>query len=281
METTHLPITYITDCRDDNTQGRLEARVATYFPGSNIVFIGVNSNLESGSADMEAAINLVDIIDAYDGHPGIILANVAPRHGKAKQWPNGTPFGWVKVDNIDIFSTVDGYVLSLVQKLTGKKLTVKVYDIPSVVPHMELDKKTQERIIKTQFRSLDYLPRLAAALMAGKELPYENFRGIPEMPKAICWVDSFGNLKTNLLPEDVGFKVGKKVVIRVSKNKQFRLACYARLKDIPDNEIGFVVGSSGMGDNRFLEVMLQGKPANVVLGVNGPTTVEVVPDKNK
>jgi len=193
-----LPITYITDCRDDNTQGRLKARVSTYFPGSNVVFVGVTSALEG--ADLEAAINLVDIIDAYDGNPGIILANVAPRHGKAKQWPNGTPFGWVKVGNVDIFSTVDGYTLSLLQKLLQKKLRVKVYDIPTVVPHMELDKETQKRIIHTQFRSLDYLPRLAAALMSGKKLPYQTYSKFADMPLAICWVDSFGNLKTNILP---------------------------------------------------------------------------------
>ncbi len=31
---------------------------------------------------------------------------------------------------------------------------------------------------------------------------------IAEMPLALCWVDSFGNIKTNALPEDAGFDEG-------------------------------------------------------------------------
>ncbi|MBI2410633.1 MAG: hypothetical protein HYV32_01905 [Candidatus Kerfeldbacteria bacterium] len=277
MSKSPVPIAYITDCRDDNTQGRLKTRVATYFPESTIIFVGVTSNLETAdAADLEAAINIVDVIDAFEGRPGMILANVAHRHGKAKRWPNGTPFGWVKVGNIDIFSTVDGYTLSLVQKMVGEKLVIKVYDIPTVVPHMELEEKVQDRIIHTQFRSLDYLPRLAAALMAGKDLPYEEYSEVSEMPMAICWVDSFGNLKTNILPEEVQFEVGKKVVIRVSENKQLRLPCYNRLKDIPDGQLAFTIGSSGMKNKRFLEIMQQGRPASEVVGIAGPTMVEFV-----
>ena len=84
--------------QDENGKGRLKARIATLFPGTSVQFVGVEN-------DFEAAINLVrelqsdnksspsdvtsysmdfdqvDIVDAYDGRPGIILANVARREG--------------------------------------------------------------------------------------------------------------------------------------------------------------------------------------------------------
>lgn len=271
MDNFNAPITYISDCRDDNTKGRLLARVSTYFPGSNVMFVGVRD-------DIEAAINLVDVVDAYEGRKGVILLNVAPRHGLAqKKWPNGTPFGWTKIDNIDVFTTIDGMSLSLIQKLTGKKVEVKVYDIPKTVPHMDLEPEVQNRIIHTQFRSFDYLPRLAAAIMEGKALPVtEIFDKVPEMPPMICWVDSFGNLKTNVLPEEIGFELKREVIFRVSGHKQFRLPCYERLKDIPDNYVALTVGSSGMAQKRFIEIMQQGGSSAESLGVGSGTELELV-----
>ncbi len=266
----HDPITYISDCRDENTRGRLQARLSTYFPGSNLIFVGVPT-------DYEAAINLVDIIDAYDGAPGVVLVNVARRDGDAKKWPNGTPFGWFKIDKLNIFTTIDGFCLSLIQKLRGKNITVDVYDIPTVVPHMNVDEETQERIIDTQFRSFDYLPRLAAGLVGGEDYPRTTkWDEVPLMPEAFCWIDSFGNLKTNVLPEEINFKVGRDVIIRTDKHQQFRFTCYNRLPDIPDNEIGFTIGSSGMGQKRFVEVMLQGGNAAKTLNLESGTKFEYI-----
>lgn len=268
----HTPITYITDCRDANTVGRLTSRVATYFPSSNVTLVGVEN-------DVDAAINLVDMVDAFEGRPGIVLMNVARREGgeRKKKWPNGTPFGWVKIDNIDLFTTIDGYVLSLLEEMLGIDIEVKIYDIPSTVPKMGLDPKVQDRIIHTQFRSFDYLPRLAAALACGQELePTELFTDVPQMPKQVCWVDSFGNLKTNLLPEDIQFEEGKEVVIRTGGHKQFRLPCYYRLKDIPDGYIAFTIGSSGIKDKRFIEIMQQGESAAHALDLKVGDPIEFV-----
>ena len=49
-------------------------------------------------------------------------------------------------------------------------------------------------MISTQFRSFDYLPLLAAQLIGGKtELPVTHvMHHVPDMPLALCWVDSFG-----------------------------------------------------------------------------------------
>lgn len=265
------PIAYITDCRDANTVGRLKTRVATYFPGSNVVLVGVKD-------DIEAAINMVDMVDAFEGRPGIILGNVARREGseRKQKWANGTPFGHFKLHNIDFFTTIDGHILSLLERLTGEKITVEVYDIPATVPNMGLDEVVQERIINTQFRSFDYLPRLAAAIVGGMELePTEHWSDVPEMDYAVCWVDSFGNLKTNMLAEDIDFKVGKEVLLRVEGHKQFRLPCYERLKDIPDDYVAMTLGSSGLGEKRFIEIMQQGKSAAASLGIGSGTKIEL------
>lgn len=265
------PVTYISDCRDDNTRGRLIARVSTLFKGSNVVFVGVKN-------DYEAAINLVDIVDAYEGRPGVIMANVARREGESKKrWPNGTPFGWFKLDNLDVFTTIDGYILSLLQKVMKTPLTVNIYDIPSVVPKMDISAEKQERIINTQFRSFDYLPRLAHALSTGADLPTtDHFDEVPLMPASVCWVDSFGNVKTNFLPEEIDFQVGEKRVVRIGNNKQLYLPCYERLKDIPDGEAAFTVGSSGYKDKRFIEIMVQGGSAAQQLGLRSGDSFEYV-----
>lgn len=275
MSYQHTPITYITDCRDDNTQGRLKARVSTLFEGGNVIFMGVDFG-----KDAEAAINVVDVLDAYDGEPGVMLVNVAPRSGGGKKWENGTPFGHLKYDNVDIFTTIDGHTMSLLQKVAGEKLSIDVYEIPEVVPHMDVDEVAREKIINTQFRSFNYLPRLARDVMYGKDLPVSwTFDEIPDMPMMTCWIDTFGNIKTNILPEEIGFEVGKSVIIRVSENKQLLLPCYDRLKDIPDGVAAVTVGSSGYKDKRFIEIMLQGASAAYQLGIGSGAELEYVSTK--
>lgn len=72
--------TIISDCQDDNVFGRQKTRIAALFGSSidAITMIGVSNELE-------AAGNLVDVLDAAGGASGIVLVNVAPRDDKAKQ----------------------------------------------------------------------------------------------------------------------------------------------------------------------------------------------------
>ena len=79
--------TFINDCRDANAVARQISRANTLLEGP-ADFCGV-------STDLEAAGNLVDVLDAANGQPGNVLINVAPRHDKAKRWPNGTPLTWL------------------------------------------------------------------------------------------------------------------------------------------------------------------------------------------
>lgn len=269
------PITYITDCKDENGKGRLKARLCTLFPGCSVQFVGV-------STDYEAAINLVDIVDAYDGRHGVVLCNVARREGSERKskWPNGPPFAWLRLGNIDIFTTVDGYVVSLLQRMLGRSLKLFVYEIPVTVPYMGLSEERQAQVINTQFRSFDYLPLLAAQLLGGAKIPVTYVQDeIAQMPLALCWVDSFGNIKTNALPEDAGFEEGKlvpgsMVTVKVDEQRQLRLPCYQRLKDIPDHQVAVTIGSSGLGSKRFLEIMQQGKSAAQTLALQSGLKIE-------
>lgn len=247
-------VTIINDCRDGNAFGRQATRAMALF-NSPVTTVGIEQD------ELEASGNLVDMLDASEGEEGVILVNVAPRHGRGKKWPNGTPFGYFTVGKTLIVASVDGVTLSLVKKL-GLLKEFNLFDIPTVTQSMlesgDLTEAQKNHIINTQFRSYDFLPRVAAWLKDGKDVPSEVYplENIPEAPKAIWFIDNFGNSKTSLFPEDIDFEDGKVVKTQIGE-----LTCYNRLKDVPNGEAGLIIGSSGYGDKRFLEVVVQGKSA--------------------
>lgn len=255
-------ITIINDCCDPGTMNRQVVRMATLFPHVHISPVAVDSY-----SDLEAAGLLIDTLDASIGENGIILVNIAPRHGKAKKWPNGTPFGHIAVGNTHIFSTVDGVTLSLIHKY-GLADNVEVYDIPtvldSVIAQDKLDPSMREVIINTQFRSYEFLPRVSKWYMDGVELPYEKhaLSDFLPSPLAVWCIDNFGNCKTTAWSADIGHDPGKKV-----KTQFGEIMCYARLKDVPDGEPGLTIGSSGLDSRRFVELVVQGKSAAEHFGV--------------
>lgn len=243
-----LPTFYITDCYDDNTKARLTGRIQSLIPHTEgVQFVGVKTSLE-------AAGNLVDILDALEGHDALIFMNVAPRG--TGRWPNGTPFCEVKYANSHIFSTFEGYSFSLLQKLSGAALTADLFDIPTAVPHLGITPSTQEHIINSQFRSFDFLPRVAAARLNGDAVPFTNEPLTGACPNAVWWQDNFGNFKTTLLPEDVGFLPGKHITLNIS-GQTHTFTCYTGLKDIPAGETGIYIGSSGLPEKRLLECTKQ------------------------
>src|SRR6185312_15206020 len=100
-------VTIINDCTDGNTRGRQETRVM------RLLNVPV-SYVEIGNySELEAAGNLIDILDATDGDKGVVLVNSAPRHGRGKKWPNGTPFGYFYYKNTLVITTVAEQTLSL------------------------------------------------------------------------------------------------------------------------------------------------------------------------
>ncbi|MEI6690991.1 MAG: SAM hydroxide adenosyltransferase [bacterium] len=240
---------------------RQVVRAATLFPGVQISPVAVGNY-----ADLEASGVLIDTLDAAMGKPGIIFANVAPRHGKAKKWENGTPFGHIQIGETHIFTTVDGFTLSLISKY-GLADSIEVYDLPTVIKSQikngKLEKNLESDIINTQFRSYEFLPRVAKWCLDGDKLPFEKhaLSDFLSSPIAIWYIDNFGNCKTTAWSTDFTHVPGTKV-----KTKWGEVKCYARLKDVPNGETGLIIGSSGLGDRRFIELVVQGHSAAAHFG---------------
>jgi hypothetical protein len=262
-------ITIVTDCRDGNAKARQETRYADLFPGANVAFVGVSS-------DIEAAGNLIDVLDAAGNAEGVVAVNVAPRHGRAKEkWPNGTPFGYFWHKKVLVVCTVDGETLSLVKKL-GLANQVNVTDIREAMTFGGYDVATVEHAATSQFRSFDYLPRLARIVWDKKEAPGQAlpFSEVPDVETGVWWIDSFGNCKTTLLPSDVGFEEGAKREI-VLNGLAIEATCYRQLRQVPDYHTGLIVGSSGYGDKRFLELVVQGSSAAKHYQISQKDTFEI------
>ncbi|MEO8581471.1 MAG: SAM hydroxide adenosyltransferase [Patescibacteria group bacterium] len=253
-------VSIINDCNDQNAMNRQATRVASLF-GASVSTLGVSDFGTLGSGEIEAAGNLIDTLDASNSSEGVILVNVANRHGKGKKWPNGTPFCYFYYKKTLIISTIDGYSLSLIKKM---KLvdSVQLMDIPTVIDAMieqgHFDKTYRRLVVDSQFRSYEFIPRVAKWLFDGIAIPSETLSidQIEDMPDCIWWVDNFGNCVTSLFPEDVGHEAGKKIQTQFGE-----VMCYQRLKDVPNGETGLIVGSSGIENRRFLGFVIQGKSA--------------------
>jgi hypothetical protein len=252
----------ITDCADDNARARQELRFFSLF-GVRPAFHGVTS----AAPDIEAAGNLLDQLQVLNDLPKsheaiqpIILLNVAPR-GEAvkKQWPNGTPFCYVKIGAVLVVSTYAGRGLSLAQK-HGLIDEVHVMDIPTVtaaaVQWGELTPEEAERINTTQFRSLEFLPLAAYWLSQGREVPAQVMALEQHDVTGKVWaIDNFGNVKTTWTADELGFTDGKEFTLVDGQV----VACHRRLADVPADVSALTLGSSGYADNRFVELVVQWK----------------------
>jgi hypothetical protein len=253
-------VSIINDCNDQNAMNRQATRVASFF-NAPVSTIGVSDFGTSGSGEIEAAGNLIDTLDACEAGEGVILVNVANRHGKGKKWPNGTPFGYFYYKKTLIISTIDGYCLSLAKKLNLTD-TVNVFDIPTVIDSLIsrnlFDPQFRRLIVDSQFRSYEFIPRAAKWLHDGIELPTTPMAisEFEDIPQCIWWVDNFGNCVTTLMPEDIGFEAGKKITTVFGE-----LTCYERLKDVPNGETALIIGSWGIDHRRFVGLVIQGQSA--------------------
>lgn len=245
-------VSIITDCRDDNARTRQETRYAHLFPGMHVSFIGA-------ATDSEAAGNLIDVLDSADDAPGVIAVNCAPRHGRAKKWKNGSPFGYVWFGNKLIVGTIDGLCFSFMKRLALADV-IKVTDITTALPIGGYTPEQVTAAAYTQFRSLNYLPRLAKILWNHKDVPSESLAiaDVADMPSLVWWVDSFGNAKTSLTAKDIEFIPGSQKTVRFSDGTTISLPCVERLADVPDQEPALIIGSSGFQSHRFVELVVQG-----------------------
>lgn len=254
-------VTIISDCHDDNARMRQITRAGALLPNCGPVsFSGITD-------DREAAGHLVDALDASLGTKGVILVNVAPRSGEAKRFSNGTPFGYWHLDQTLVISSVDGFALSLAKKL-GLVSDVKLMDIATVAKELDWAPDVCDLVTRTQFRSYEFLPRVARAILAEQSFATEAFdlAEVPIFPGSVWMVDGFGNVKTSMLAEDTpGFTPGSTI-----QTTWGRLSCFWRLSEVPSGQSAIIEGSSGFSNRRFLELVVQGgkaaKKHDVTLG---------------
>jgi len=265
---THQPPTgvIITDCYDDNARGRQQTRFMGLF-GVMPTFLSVTaptSHLEAGG--IQATGHLIDQLDAalslpksHQGGKTVILMNVATRgEDVRKRWNNGTPFCYAWVGDVLVASTFDGPGLGLARDM-GLITEVNVMDIPTVMKAAmewgELTEAEAYRIEHTQFRSYEFLPLAARWIYEGRDVPAEkhNLEHINSMAGHIWFIDNFGNAKTSLLPEQIGFEEGKEFKLASGKTA----VCHRRLADVPHGTVALTVGSSGYQDRRFIEIAIQ------------------------
>lgn len=251
--------TIITDCADANARTRQELRFDTLF-GVKPTFIGVGSY-----SPIEAAGHLLDQLDVLINFPvndqdrqRIVLLNVAPRgEDVQKKWDNDTPFCHFKIGNTLVVSTFEGHCLALARDM-GIVSEVELMDIPTVVDAAvewgDLTQEEADKIKNTQFRSLEFMPLAAYWVWKGRPVPATT-TSLADLPsaKGQAWhIDNFDNVKTTLLPEDIGFEQGKKLTL----SNGHEVVCCRRLADVPQYTTALTVGSSGFGPHRFLEVVI-------------------------
>lgn len=266
-------ITSITDCASPNDIGRQETRLATLFAQEHphIRTVGIVHKIHEGGNDtIEASGHLIDILDAAEGRKGVILVNVANRHKNdtnknnvSKKWENGTPFGYLWYEDVLIIASIDGYTLALLKKLHLAD-SIAIIDIPHVLAYIQknhpsfLTHELAEYIKLSQFRSFDYLPRVARWLWDKLNIPSQpyDFSSVPDIGDRIWYIDTFGQAKTTLLDTDLRLIPGETVRTTIGQ-----LSFYNRLKDVPNGESALIIGSSGIQEQRFLEIVVQGASA--------------------
>jgi len=252
---------FITDCADSNASLRLGLR-------SEVLF-GVTTQVISVGSEIEAAGQLVDALDICAGIPGIIFVNIAPRNGDARKWGNGVPFGHFSVGLTRVVTTIGEKTLSLVAKL-GLVKTVNVLDIPTVcewaLTKSLIGMDEAKDLRTTQFRSLKFAPAVGNWIsnrndVPSTETPISDFVLPALSAEHRVWLqDCFGNLKTSRVARGLPSK------IELENPRAGKLRFRERLSDVPDDgQPTWIVGSSGYGNRRFLELVVQGGSAADVL----------------
>ncbi|WP_369148961.1 SAM hydroxide adenosyltransferase [Streptomyces sp. R44] len=267
---TLLPVVSLTDCADPNALARQSTRIATLFGATPTV-------LPLGGPDPEgaAALTLLDLLRSTDliggpTQPVVVLVNIAPRDG---HWPNGVPFCWFRHGDHLVISTLNHRVLAPLATYLGIT-EVHVTDVREVLEAAaagwaELTPAEIEEMVRTQFRSLWYVPLLARWLADGRAVPAQPTAVIQpaEDDVRVAVVDNFGNCKLDRPATELpGYTTAKSLLVHNRhEGRDIEVRCYDRLPDVPLGEPGITIGSSGIG---FAELVVRGGSAAELFGLN-------------
>lgn len=248
-------ITHLTDCSDDEATMRLEIRTQAIF--------GIKPIIKPVTTGIQASGFLINAIDAAMGKPLIAMVNIARRETE-----KNPPFGffWYGPDTL-IITSISDEILSLVKKY---RLTphINLIDIPEMVEAMNrkfnLLPDQPTRILKTQFRSYEFLPLAAFFLYQRQDkLRYNllSMEKVKELNGRVWWNDNFGNMKLTIMENEIrNGKIRDQKVAMISPTKR-EFPFYESLMDVPQGVTALVVGSSGLKNARLCEFVKMGGSA--------------------
>lgn len=228
------------------------------------------------SDDTHASSKLMEFLDAADrfdieyprpkdggGTDEVgILVNIAPPRGRVEQIGrlSGAQFASFVVGDVVVISSLHGETLSFVRKL-GIVESICLLDIPTVmdwaVGRGLITRKITDGILNSYW-GFEFFLLASSWMWEGRILPYQvvKISDFVPMPLTAVWaVSNSGNYKTTLLPDDLK-ETRARLVHPLST-----LPLYDRPSDVPDGTMAWVVGTSGFGERRFLEIMVQGGSA--------------------
>ncbi|MES2930475.1 MAG: SAM hydroxide adenosyltransferase [Patescibacteria group bacterium] len=245
-----------TDCKDPNALTRLTARLSTLFADSSIYSVGIDS-------DIGASGCILDTLDALriGKSPHIIIGNLAPRQDKSHK--NGAPFYIGRIDQTIIVATKTCF--TLLSKFNLIK-NIEETDVATVCRKF-LPREEANRIANSQFRSFEYVPRLARWAYEGKKFPTIASAVVPLGDNQIWWIDNFGNAKTTITEKEIKAAVKNGSVSLRIAGKTHSFPFYQKLSDVPKGKKAVIIGSSGYKDTRFAEIVIQGKSASSALAL--------------
>lgn len=251
-----------TDCKDLNALTRLEARLTTLFESSPIHGVGIDT-------DVEAAGCILDTLDALriGSKPAIIIGNLAPRSDKSHK--NGAPFYVGHIDQTIIVATKTCFSLLAKYKLIH---FINETDVETVCKKF-LPEEEALRIANSQFRSFEYVPRLARWAYEKEVIPATESEIMPLDQDQIWWVDNFGNCKTTITEPEIKERIVDNMVKLQINNTEVAFPFYQKLADVPKGELGIIIGSSGYGTVRFAEIVKQGASASAALKIVSGTKI--------
>jgi len=257
------PIFAFTDCKDENAITRLKARLTVLFVGSQINAVGINSDLEASGC-------ILDTLDALriSEEPAIIIGNLAPRADK--HYKNGAPFYVGRIGEVVIVATKTCFTLIHKLRLIEK---INETDVETVCK-VFLPAEEAERIANSQFRSFEYVPRLARWAYDKENIPSTESEVLTLTENKIWWVDNFGNCKTTFTEIEIKDRVVDDMISLKVHDTKIEIPFYKKLADVPKEELGFIIGSSGYGNNRFAEIVKQGGNASLELNIIPGTKIE-------
>ncbi|MCC6323281.1 hypothetical protein IT400_00640 [Candidatus Nomurabacteria bacterium] len=225
MSEKQIPIYVISDCADPEAQLCYDASFAHEFPIANVKCYGITHPLQAGGFALRP-------IDLHKGDPAIVFVNYAPRRDKDRKegYLNGRPFGYFFIDKTLVIASDEPEIWSM----------FKLVSLPlGVVRKIECEKIPG--MPTTQFRSGLIIPKVAKMILFGN-LDCQIFEPkVVDVKNKIWHIDNFGNCKTTSL--------------KINKRK------YVFEKDLTnllEEEQSATIGSSGYGDQRFVEFAMKG-----------------------